>query len=340
MKKILMVLLLIAMGTMVSQTYSQDLKKLIKKKETTEETSESQEEESSGGVLGNVNKGIDKFQEKFLGSKKGEETEGEEAVETETTEETEVEESSDNANLKDYRTSDKAAERSMMKMLGLTGNVKTKEKYEFDGYMKMIITSYDKKGKLEDKTDYYTYLSNSSPDYAMVFINPDTKEKTTMIFDTENRAMVTLGESDGEKTGFAIGISEEDVQSMKESAEEDAAAESDETLPESYTKTGRSKKICGYNCDEYRYEDESGTVDLWITQELKGKMSKEYMKNSAFTGYFSYAYYTNGAVLEYVFSDKESDEKMIMTVDEIDLNKKHSVSTIGYNIISMGDNSK
>ncbi|MFZ5940122.1 MAG: DUF4412 domain-containing protein [Bacteroidota bacterium] len=334
MKKLMMVVLMIAMGTMISQTYAQDLKKLIKKKENTEETTESQEE-NSGGVLGNVNKGIDKFQEKFLGGKKGE-TE-EQSTETEQPEETEKAEKSDDEDLTKYKTSDEAAEKSMMKMFGITGNVKMKEKYEFDGYMKMVIKTYDKKGKLEESTDYYTYLSKTTPDYAMVFVNPETKDKSTIVFDTENLTMLTLGESDGEKTGFAITITEDQVQALKEKAEEEGeTAETEESMPASYTKTGRSKKILGYDCDEYRYEDEEGTAEIWITQDLNGKMSKGYMENSAFGGYFNYAYASNGTVLEYVFVDKQDGEKMTMTVDELDLDKKNNISTSGYNVMSMG----
>ncbi len=337
MKKYVMVILLIALGTMVSQSYAQDLKKLIKKRENTEETTESGQEEK-GGVLGNVNKGIDKFQEKFLGVGK-EKEEGTEATETTKTEETEVAEPESDSDISDYRTSDKVAQKSMMKMFGLSGNVKTKEKYEFDGYMKMLVRTYDKKGKLSESTDYYTYLSNSSPDYAMVFASTGSKEKSTIIFDTENRAMITLGEDNGEKSGFAIAISEEQAESFRQKAEE-SQSDSDDGMPDTYYKTGKSKKILGYDCDEYRYEDEEGTVELWITQDLKGKMSKEYMQNSAFGGYFSYAYYSNGAVLEYIFTDKEDGEKMTMLVNELDLNKKHSISTVGYNIMSMGDAGK
>jgi len=339
MKKLIMVLLVLAMGTMISQTYAQELKSLIKKRETSEETTEG-EEANKKGVIGNVNKGIDKFQEKFLGNKNAEENEEEAATEAvaEESEEVEEQESSDNTKASDYRSSDKVAEKSMMKMFGLSGNVTTKEKYEFDGYMKMVMNSYDKKGKLDESTDYYTYLSESCPDYAMVFVNPESKDKTTIIYDTENLALITLGESDGEKTGFAIGISPEDVESMKQEAEENA--EESEDMPSSYYKTGRSKKICGYNCDEYKYEDEEGDAEMWITQELNGKMSKGYMKNATFTGTFSYAYGANGSVLEYVFTDKDNGEKMTMTVDEIDLNKKHTISTSGYNIMSMRDPSR
>ncbi len=342
MKKLFTFVLLLAMATMISQSYAQDLKKLIKKRETTEETTESEQEENNGKVINSVNNGIDKFQEKFLGNKKkNTETEEETTTEAET-ETTETEEATNDNDVSDYRTSDKVAQKSMMKMLGLTGNVTTKEKYDFDGSMKMIIKTYDKKGSLDESTDYYTYLSESTPDYAMVFTATGSKEKTTIIFDTENRAMITLGEDNGDKTGFVIGVSEEQVESFKENAEEEKSS-SDETvseMPDTYTKTGRSKKILGYNCDEYRYDDETGTVELWITQELNGKMNKSYMQNSAFAGFFTYAYASNGTVLEYIYYDKENGEKTTMTVDELNLDKKHSISTIGYNIISMGDTGK
>jgi hypothetical protein len=64
-------------------------------------------------------------------------------------------------------------------------------------------------------------------------------------------------------------------------------------------------------------------------------MKKTYMKNSTFTGLFSYAYYTDGLVMEYVIEDRKDGDKSVMTVTDIDLNKKKSFNTMGYTIMDM-----
>jgi hypothetical protein len=49
-----------------------------------------------------------------------------------------------------------------------------------------------------------------------------------------------------------------------------------------------------------------------------------------------HAYYTRGAVMEYIVDYKNVDHKTVMLVTDIDMNKRNTISTRGYNIISMG----
>ena len=87
-------------------------------------------------------------------------------------------------------------------------------------------------------------------DYAMVFTDKDAK--STIIFDSKNSAMLILSDSDGEKTGFAMGI---DPEMLAEEVEE--YAEESEADPYKAYKTGKTKTILGYSCDEYLVEDEN-----------------------------------------------------------------------------------
>jgi hypothetical protein len=76
-------------------------------------------------------------------------------------------------------------------------------------------------------------------------------------------------------------------------------------------------------------------VTMWITRDLDKEMKKTYMKNSTFMGLFSYAYYTDGVVMEYIIEDKKDGDKSVMTVTEINLNKNTSFNTMGYTIMDM-----
>jgi len=78
-------------------------------------------------------------------------------------------------------------------------------------------------------------------------------------------------------------------------------------------------------------------VRIWVADGLKAKSQKEVMKNSLFAGWFLHAAYFDGMVLEYDIRDKESEEKVIMQVTDLDLEKRHSISTRGYNIMSIGE---
>lgn len=221
----------------------------------------------------------------------------------------------------------------MMDALGLTGNVDYETSYSFDAYIQMEISNYKKNGSLDDQVMYDNYVNKTKADYAMVF--RDGSDQSTIIFDTENSAMLILTDSDGEKTGFATTI---DPESMAEMAEDYAEEEETADLDEAYNikKTGKSKDILGYKCEEYLLEEESTEVRMWVSEELGKDMRKEWLKNKqTFGAMFMHAYALNGMVLEYDLLDKDNGKKTIMLVTKIDLNHSHSVATGGYTVMSM-----
>jgi len=220
----------------------------------------------------------------------------------------------------------------MMDALGLTGNVEHEEVYHFNAYIQMELTTYKKNGNLDDQVLYDNYLHKEDSDYAMEFKDKDAT--STIIFDTKNSAMLILTESDGEKTGFATSI---DPEAMADMAE-DYAEENDEEIDmDSYRpiKTGKTKQILGYSCDEYMVEDEGTEVHMWISEKLGKEMRKEWMKNQqTFGALFMHAHAMNGMVLEYDVVDSDG-RKSVMQVTKIDLNHSHKVHTNGYTIMSM-----
>ena len=218
---------------------------------------------------------------------------------------------------------------AIMSAMGLTGNVEHEDEYHFDAYIQMELTTYKKNGKLDDQVLYDNYLHKEDADYAMEFKDKDAT--STIVFDTKNSAMLILTESDGNKTGFATTI---DGEALADAAEEYAEEEVD---PDSYkpVKTGKTKVILGYSCDEYLVEDEGAEVHMWVSEKLGNEMRKEWMKNQqTFGGLFIHAHAMNGMVLEYDVVD-EDGAKSVMQVTKIDLNHSHKVNTNGYTIMSM-----
>jgi hypothetical protein len=232
-------------------------------------------------------------------------------------------------------------ERALMSAMGLTaGAANVKPVYEFDGFVEMLITDY-KNDKEEQKMTYTTFIDSKTFDYGMVFSEPGSEGTSTIIYDTENSLMLTLAEDGGEKNGFAVSFTPEQAGAI---AEEDGAEESAETSeaesvdPYKSYKTGRSKKILGYTCEEYVIEDDNVVSTMWITDDFDKDMKKSYMQNTSFSGMFIHAYYTNGTVMEYITEYKNSNEKSVMEVTAIDMNKRNTINTREYNIISMGAN--
>ena len=143
-----------------------------------------------------------------------------------------------------------------MKAFGLTDNVPYDDAYSFDAYIQMQISDYKKNGKLDDQVLYDNYFHKEDADYAMEF--KDGKDKSTIIFDTQNSAMLILTDADGEKTGFATTI---DPEAMAERVE--AYADDTETDPYDIRKTGKTKTILGYKCDEYLVDNEEDEVHIF-----------------------------------------------------------------------------
>jgi len=218
----------------------------------------------------------------------------------------------------------------MMNALGLTGNVDYEEAYDFDAYIQMEITSYKKNGNLDEQMVYDNYLHKTDADYAMVFTDKDNK--SIIIFDTKNSAMLMLTESDGEKTGFATTIDPEAMAELAEDYAEEEEVDMDAYKP---AKTGKTKDILGYKCDEYLVTEEDTEVHMWVSEALGKEMRKEWMSNKqTFGSMFTHAAYMNGMVLEYDIIDK-GGQKSVMQVKKIDMNHSHKVNTSGYTIMSM-----
>ncbi len=216
-----------------------------------------------------------------------------------------------------------------LEAFGLSGDVDYESSYSFDAFIRMEVKEYRSNKQVKEEMVYDSYVNKGSVDYAMVFSDRD--DHTTVIFDSKNSAMLMLTESDGEKTGFAMGMDPEEFAEEVEEQEEEY-----DSSPYKPYKTGKTKTILGYSCDEYLMDDEDAEVHMWVSEKLGKQVRKEILNNKqTFGAAFYHAAYLNGMVLEYDFLDKQEGERSVMQVTDIDLNHSHSISTRGYTIMSM-----
>lgn len=215
---------------------------------------------------------------------------------------------------------------AIMEGFGIGEDVEYDSEYKFDSWFRMQITNYKKNGKVEDKVVYDSYVNKTNRTYGLQYQDDDAK--STILFDSERYAMIILADSDGEKTGFA---SQFDPEILNDSVAESAEANDFKPL-----KTGKTKKILGYTCDEYLVDDEEAEVHMWISEKLGKEISKEMLSNpNAFGAAFQLTRNVEGMTLEYDLVDKNSGEKTEMIVTDLDLNRNHSISTEGYTILTM-----
>lgn len=218
------------------------------------------------------------------------------------------------------------ATKAIMAGFGIEEDAKFDPEYKFDAWFQMKITNYNKNGKVDDEVVYNNYINKHSFDYGMVYMDDDAT--ATILYDSSRFAMIILSEDDGDKTGFATKL---DPDALGEAIDEELEASDYHPM-----KTGKTRDILGYKCEEYLVEEDGSEVHMWVSEKLGKEVRKELLSNpNAFGGAFTHSLAVNGMTLEYEVINTKNGEKTLMQVTDLDLDKKTSISTAGYSIISM-----
>lgn len=243
-----------------------------------------------------------------------------------------------------------AADRYMQqKMMGLMGfkNVKFDPAYSFSSSMKMDIETVDSASTEVSKGTYAFYFDKNSQNFAMEFeaLNRETgkKEKSLMIFDYKNKAMLILSDKDGEKSGIAMNFEPDSIQQEKGKDElaEPVPQEDLSAYNMYYKATGRTKNVLGYKCKEYVYENPEGKVELWATNDIKYNYSEAFGHMNGFH-YLAIGGTANllGTVLEMHFKDANSNARADFWIKEFNPNLSKNLSVADYQVVGLGDNKK
>jgi len=229
---------------------------------------------------------------------------------------------------------------SFSALAGLSGDVPNKGTYSFDRSINIEIEMYDANDKDNIVImEYYTYISEKNADMA-IYIKPQSEEndeqgEMTIIYDQDNNAVFMLTDQEGEKMAIATSM---DSMSFPDDEEDiDDTAYEDEDQPGSdpvYTKTGKTKTIKGYKCEQYIMNDEDTRIDMWITDDMDFNPDKEQMEKAGIPVYYD-GPLEGGTVMEMeLFED--GIKQMYMYVKDIKKNIKQSFSLDAYTIMNVG----
>ena len=220
-------------------------------------------------------------------------------------------------------------------LLGGKTDIPHKDVYDFTGRIHMVMETYDKKDV--SKSDYFTYFNANSANagFEVKVNDPDNNQQTVttaFIFDNENRAFMVLIQGEGSKTGIISTIPDEselEAQSKGQNGKQEK--------PPVITKTGNSKVIAGYRCDEYKVveEGEDGYSNVWMTNDVKIKADKRNWGKTGMPSYYGNPGFENSMMLALEAYDKNGKPEMKMETKEINDNFKHSISAEGYSFIKM-----
>lgn len=199
----------------------------------------------------------------------------------------------------------------------------------------MVMESYDKKDVT--KSDFYTYFNTNTLNAGIeVKVTNSEKGETPMatqfIFDNDNRCFMMLVRNEDSRTGIISTIPDDSTMNAQVKNQKP-----DEKKQAVITKTGNSKMIAGYKCEEYKIveEGEDGYSNVWMTKDVKIKADKRNWGKAGMPNYYGYAGFENSMMLAMEGYDKNNKLTMKMETIEINENFKHSISTVGFSFIKM-----
>lgn len=294
-----------------------------------DKTKDKAERKSERRVDQKIDDGIDKGLDAIEGlfKKKKKKKDKEERVEER------VEESADTRDDSDAEAA-QAQQAALMQMMG-GGEADVEDYYDFSHRYLINIQTFNKNDKLKEEQDMVMFIDDDEGNFGMEVDNEGVSQY--IIYDLDSGEMLTLMNTDGQKMGMAINLDDEWLEAVR--------AEDTETQKElSFTKTGQSKSISGYSCDEYVVEggdmEPDEHVSIWVTDKLDtdwmDTMMKMTRQNKKIKGAGVPGGYPDGTVIQSVSEDTKSGEKVVTTVEKVETGD-FGISTEGYRFMNMGN---
>jgi len=230
---------------------------------------------------------------------------------------------------------------NLANLFGGKVDLKHKDDYSFTSRLYMVIEAYNKKETTQ--MELYMYFSTNTSDVGIESKSiTDEKGKTVpttsfTVMDGENKCFIILIDNNGSKMGMISAIPDEHASSTQH--EEKPAQK---TARGKFTKTGNTRVIAGYQCDEYTYTDseKKTTAHLWFTKEANLNIDKRGWQKTGMGTYYGYEGFEGGMFLAMEGYDENGKLTMKSETKEISPNFNHSVSLKGVTFMQMNMNQK
>ncbi|WP_373496401.1 DUF4412 domain-containing protein [Aquiflexum sp.] len=212
----------------------------------------------------------------------------------------------------------------------IENDVEVDESYDFTGYSVLEISGLDEKGKPIDPVNLKSYLSDDSSITGMEFSEKNKKSSETyvMIFDFNRNISITLFENDGQKMRMAFGY---DYAAMSKAVDMEDTIEEGDDENVSFKKTGNTKTIMGYDCEEYLVETDENITNYWVTKTpITGHASFWGQNNPFLTARMKdhnpnlFNNLPTGNMMEAYMESKKDKSKMEMKVIDLKSNEPNS----------------
>jgi len=225
------------------------------------------------------------------------------------------------------------------KLMGNKITLKYNEDYSFTSRIYMQTETYDKKDVT--KMDFFMYYSSVSPSVGIetqTISNQDGKASpvtASMVMDGENKSFIMLTDMNQMKMGIISAIPDENATPAD-------GKQAKKTTPPTFTKTGNTRIIAGYKCDEYTFvsNEDKTSGKIWYTKDAKLKIDKRGWQNTKMSTYYGSTEFNDGIILANETYDDKGKMTMKSETKEINENFPHSISVKGYTLRQMNMNQK
>ena len=223
---------------------------------------------------------------------------------------------------------------SYFSMMSNSSNVEVEDAYNFDNAVDIELTTFNSNKTTGEMSMRMLFPSDASY-YAMEIIEikgskQEVPESIT-VFDYSSFKVISLMNMSGQKMGFAMDLKESQIEEWKATEEE----KEDNT---EFIKTGKTKEILGYTCEQYLISNSDGDGEFWITNDADlqiGLALNAMSQNSKGKSYEMPKDYPEGAILEMNYADKKG-EGMKWIAIAINKNLNRSISTSEYSFMGFG----
>jgi hypothetical protein len=208
---------------------------------------------------------------------------------------------------------------------GMDANCNPKELYKFDGSLTMQLNSYQNDGDTNHVTAK-SFISKTEKymGIAMMGVPGMGEAGMNMVLDLKDSITYMLMEMGGEKHGMCMSMNSPMIKSKMKEMKNDSSMDF-----KKYKKTGNTKKILGYTCEEYKYQDKNKTQTYWITND-GGDWWKTFSSVWNNDNSLVKAQGFEGMLLEMHMSDKKQNMNIDMVVTELNKDKPSEMSTKDY----------
>lgn len=222
-----------------------------------------------------------------------------------------------------YENENAANKQKGMDWMANAMNGKTESEYSFPLSLTMHMTSY-KNGEKDKESDMKYYLNVSEKYFGMKMENEKKKkDEMFIIYDYDNNSSIMLNEND--KTGMAVNINafmSAEAQANRGKNTGDGKYKND------CNKSGKTKTIEGYSCEEWVCidEDRNRRSEIWIAGKLPIDISQSFMRSPyAYAGANKMA----GMMMEGSFFKNDQIESK-MEVTELNQSANYNVKMSDY----------